>query len=169
MQQAVVCHGLPPLRRASVVGYWNIPCARCRSCLSYLNLRPERLVGDTVYGVARLLKWLVESSPMMRTTSSTTRLGSSSTPKARAPIAKRRARASTMAGMLRPRALPVLRSPVSILTLRYRLKRAAVGRAALRSKNCVCQSNHVQLLPDGAKLEDQSFHRPIQYPDLGTA
>src|SRR5215831_1419203 len=74
------------------------------------NLRPERLVGDTAYGVARLLKWLVESSPMMRTTSSTTRLGSSLTPKARAPIAKRRARTSTMAGMLRPRALAVLRS-----------------------------------------------------------
>jgi hypothetical protein len=24
-------------------------------------------------------------------------------------------------------------------------------------------------LPDGAKSEDQSFHQPIQYPDLGTA
>ena len=24
------------------------------------NIRPERLVGDTVYGVARLLKWLVD-------------------------------------------------------------------------------------------------------------
>src|SRR5262249_53052217 len=144
MQQAVVCHGLPPLRRASVVGYWNIPCARCRSCLSYLNLRPERLVGDTVYGVARLLKWLGGAFPFIGNNSLTNRLGLSSTPKATAPKAKRGARASTMAGMLRPRALPVLRSPVSILTLRYRLKRAAVGRAALRSKNCVCQSNHVQ-------------------------
>jgi hypothetical protein len=24
------------------------------------DLRPERLVGDTVYGMARLLKWLVD-------------------------------------------------------------------------------------------------------------
>src|SRR5262249_60994361 len=105
MQQAVVCHGLPPLRRASVVGYWNIPCARCRSCLSYLNLRPERLVGDTVYGVARLLKWLGEALPLMRTTSSTTRVGSSSTPNAPPPNAKRGGRPGTIAGICRAGAL----------------------------------------------------------------
>ena len=29
--------GLPPLRSASVVEYWNTQCARRRSCISYLR------------------------------------------------------------------------------------------------------------------------------------
>ncbi len=41
MQQAVVCRRLPPLRSASVVGYWNTQCARRRSCLSQLRGRSD--------------------------------------------------------------------------------------------------------------------------------
>src|SRR5215813_5777960 len=54
MQQAVVCHGLPPLRRASVVEYWNTPCARCRSCLSYLRGHSDGGTKRTFGDVPRL-------------------------------------------------------------------------------------------------------------------
>src|SRR6476620_3614887 len=41
MQQAVVCHHLPPLRSASVAEYWNTQCARRRSRLSHLCCRSD--------------------------------------------------------------------------------------------------------------------------------
>src|SRR6476659_114902 len=45
MLQAVVCRRLPALRSASVVEYWNTPCAQRRSCLSYLRGCSDRQAG----------------------------------------------------------------------------------------------------------------------------
>ncbi len=41
MQQAGVCHRLPPLRSASAAEYWNTQCARRRFCLSHLRGRSD--------------------------------------------------------------------------------------------------------------------------------